>query len=210
MRRHRLLRSWNLVDILFQLLYISFNVFYVIFRIILFDEIKNKMKILSIINMASLFFDLHLNFLIDFLNLAFFNYRRIHYFARIAFFAFIALHIFAVVDHNLIYFLRVFENLYLLIVNYKMIFVNISFIDWQSIFTFNFLIILSLHFICKFLYEFFLCNHQALIILIKYVFWYHLNFKSLVNQICSYISIEIFDFTFVIQLFVNFYRNDIF
>lgn len=70
--------------------------------------------------------------------------------------------------------------------------------------------ILSLRFIRKLSYEFFLRSHQALTFLIEYVLWRYLSSKSLVNQVDLYVSIEIFDFTFVIQLFVNFYRNDVF
>ena len=111
-QRHRLLRPWSLVDVPFQLLYISFNIVCVIFRVTFFNKIKDRIEILLIINIALLFFDLHLSLLIDLLNLSLFNYWRIHRFARIIFFAFVALHTFVVVHHNFIYFLRVLKNFY--------------------------------------------------------------------------------------------------
>ncbi|KAL8832495.1 MAG: hypothetical protein Q9191_000222 [Dirinaria sp. TL-2023a] len=70
--------------------------------------------------------------------------------------------------------------------------------------------VLSLRFIRKLSYEFFLRSHQALAFLIEYVLWRHLSSKSLVNQICLYVSAGIFGFTFVIQLFASFYRNGVF
>lgn len=158
----------------------------------------------------SLFFDLHLSFLANLLSLLLFNYERIHRFARIMSFALVALHTFIAIHHDSMYSLRVPENLYLLIVSHIITFVDTSLTDWQSISSFSFLMILFLRFICKLLYEFFLCIHQALMFLIEYVLWRHLSSKSFINQICLYVSTEIFDFTFVIQLFVTLYQNNVF
>ncbi len=209
-QRHRLLRSWSSVDILLQLLYISLNVFCVIFRVTFFDEAKDRTETLSIINMTSLFFDLHLSFLADLLDLSLFNYRRIHRFAGIMSFALVALHIFVAVHHDSTYFLRVSGNLYLLIVSHMITFADTSLTNWQSIASLSFLMILSLRFIRKLSYEFFLRIHQALAFLSEYVLWRHLSSKSFVNQVCLYVSTEIFDFTFMIQLFVTLYRNSVF
>ena len=168
-RRHRLLRPWSPADVLLQLLYISLNVFCVTFRVTSFDETKDRAGTLSIINMTPLFFDLHLSFLIDLLGLSLSNYRRIHRFARIMSFALVALYTFAVVHHDLTYSLRVPENLYLLIVNNMITSADTSLTDWQGISTLSFLMILSLRFIRKLSYEFFLRSHQALAFLIEYV-----------------------------------------
>jgi len=168
-RRHRLLGSWSLVDVLLQLLYISPNVFCVTFRVTSFDEARDKARTLSIINMASLFFGLYLSFLADLLGLSLFNYRRIHGFARIMSFALVALHTFAAIYHGPTYSLRVLENLYLLIVSHMVTFANTSLTDWQGISTLSFLMVLSLRFIRKLSYEFFLRSHQALAFLIEYV-----------------------------------------
>lgn len=70
--------------------------------------------------------------------------------------------------------------------------------------------VLSLRFIRKLSYEFFLRSHQALAFLIGYVLWRHLSSKSFVNQVCLYVSAGIFGITSVIQLFAIFYRNSVF
>jgi len=97
--------------------------------VIFFDEARDKIKILSIINMTSLFFNSYLSFLANLLNLSLFNYRRIHRFARIMSFALVALHTFVAIHHNFTYFLRVLKNLYLLIVSHMITFVNTLLID---------------------------------------------------------------------------------
>lgn len=80
--------------------------------------------------MASLFFGLHLNVLVDLLGLSLFNYRRIHRFTRIMSFALVALHTFVVVYHDPTYSLRVPRNLYLLIVSHMVTFVDTSLTNW--------------------------------------------------------------------------------
>ncbi len=134
-----------------------------------FDEVGDRAGTLSIINMAPLFFGLHLSFLADLLGLSLSNYRRIHRSARIMSFALVALHTFVVVHHDPTYSLRIPRNLYLLIVSHMVTFVDTSLTDWQGISTLSFLMALSLRFIRKLSYEFFLRSHQALAFLIGYV-----------------------------------------
>jgi len=209
-RRHRLLGPWSPADVLLQLLYISLNVFCVTFRVTSFDEAGDRAGTLSIINMAPLFFGLHLSFLADLLGLSLSNYRRIHRSVGMMSFALVALHTFAAVHHDPTYSLRVPGNLYLLIVSHMVTFADTSLTDWQGISTLSFLMVLSLRFIRKLSYEFFLRSHQALAFLIGYVLWRHLSSKSFVNQVCLYVSAGIFGFTSVIQLFATFYRNSVF
>ncbi len=120
-RRHRSLDSWTLVDVLLQLLYISLNVFCVTFRVTSFNEVEDRAEILSIINMMSLFFDLHLSFLVNLLSLSLFSYRRIHFFAEIMSFALVTLHLFVAVHNDSTYFLREPQNIYLIIVSYTIV-----------------------------------------------------------------------------------------
>ena len=209
-RRHRLLGPWSPADILLQLFYVSINVFCVTFRVTSFDKVGDRAGTLSIINMAPLFFGLHLSFLADLLGLSLSNYRRIHRSAGIMSFALVALHIFAAVHHDPAYSLRVSENLYLLIVSHMATSADTSLTDWQGISSLSFLVILSLRFIRKLSYEFFLRTHQALAFLIGYVLWRHLSSKSFVNQVCLYVSAGIFGFTSVVQLFATLYRNSVF
>ena len=69
--------------------------------------------------------------------------------------------------------------------------------------------ILSLRFIRKLSYEFFLRAHQALALLSRYVLWHHLSSKSFVNQVCLYVSVRILGFTSVVQLLATLYRNSV-
>lgn len=191
-------------------LYISLNVFCVTFRVTSFDEAGERAGTLSIINMAPLFFGLHLSFLADLLGLSLSNYRRIHRSAGIMSFALMALHVFAAVHHDPAYSLHVFRNLYLLIVSHVVTSIGMSLTDWQGISSLSFLMILSLRFIRKLSYEFFLRTHQALAFLVGYVLWRHLISKSFVNRVCLYVSAGIFGFTAVVQLFATLYRNSVF
>jgi len=125
-------------------------------------------------------------------------------------FALVALHTFAAVHHDPTYSLRMPGNLYLLIVSHIVTSADISLKDWQGISTLSFLIVLSIRFIHKLSYEFFLRSHQALAFLVGYVLWRHLSSKSFVNQVCLYVSARIFGFISVIQLFATFYRNGMF
>lgn len=70
--------------------------------------------------------------------------------------------------------------------------------------------ILSLRFIRKLSYEFFLRTHQGLAFLSGYVLWGHLSSRSFINQVCLYVSAGIFGFTSVVQLFGTLYRNNVF
>lgn len=77
-------------------------------------------------------------------------------------FALVALHMFAAIHHDPAYSLRVPGNLYLLIVSHMVTSADTSLTDWQGVSSLSFLMILSLRFIRKFSYEFFLRTHQAL------------------------------------------------
>ena len=72
-RRHRLLGPWSPADVFLQLLYIALNVFCVTFRVVSFNEAGDRAGTLSIVNMAPLFFALHLSFLADLLGLSLSN-----------------------------------------------------------------------------------------------------------------------------------------
>ncbi len=158
-RRHRLLGPWRPADVLLQLLYISLNVFCVTFRVTSFDEVGDRAGTLSIINMAPLFFGLHLSFLADLLGLSLSNYRRIHRSAGMMSFALVALYTFAAVYYDPTYSLRLPGNLYLLIVSHMVTSADTSLPDWQGISTLSFLMVLLLRFIRKLSYEFFLRSH---------------------------------------------------
>lgn len=86
---------------------------------------------------------------------------------------------------------------------------HVTYTRWQSISSLDVLIIHSLRFIRKLSYEFFLRTHQALTFLSECVLWRHLSSKSFINQVCLYVVAEIFDFTFVMQLFVTLYQNNV-
>ena len=180
-QRHRLLGPWSPADVLLQLLYISLNVFCITFCVTSFDEAGDMVGTLAIMNMAPLFFGLHLSFLPDLLGLSLSNYRRIHRSAGIMSFVLLALHTLAAVHHDPTYPLHVPGNLYLLIVSHIVTSANTSLTDWQGISTLSFLMVLSLRFIRKLSYKFFLRSHQALAFLIRYVLWRHLSSKSFVN-----------------------------
>ena len=120
-RRHRPLGPWTSADVLLQLLYISLNVFGVTFRVTSFNEVEDRAGTLSIINMAPLFFGLHLSFLADLLGLSLSSYRRIHRSAGIMSFALVALHLFVAVHNDPTYSLREPQNLYLIIVCYTVV-----------------------------------------------------------------------------------------
>lgn len=116
-RRHRLLGPWSPADVLLQLLYIALNILCVTFRVTSFNEAGDRAGTLSIVNMAPLFFGLHLSFLADLLGLSSSNYRRIHRSAGIISFALVTLHLLAAVHGDPTYSLHVRGNLYLLIVS---------------------------------------------------------------------------------------------
>ena len=116
-RRHRFLGPWSPADIFVQLLYITVNVFCVTFRVVSFNEVGDRAGTLSIVNIAPLFFGLHLSFLADLLGLSLSHYRRIHRSAGFISFALVALHLFAAVYVDPSFSLRVRGNLYLLIVS---------------------------------------------------------------------------------------------
>ncbi len=126
-RRHRLLGSWSPADVFLQLLYISLNVFCVTFRVASFNEAGDRAGTLSIINMAPLFFGLHLSFLANLLGLSLSSYRRIHGSAGVMSFALVALHLFAAIHKDPTFSLRVFQNLYLIIVSNTVIPADTSF-----------------------------------------------------------------------------------
>ena len=94
-----------------------------------FDEAGDRAGTLSIINMAPLFFGLHLSFLADLLGLLLSNYRRIYRSAGIISFVLVALYIFTAIYHDPTYSLYVSGNLYLLIVSYIVTSADTSLID---------------------------------------------------------------------------------
>ena len=182
-RRHRLMDLWSPADILLQLLYIALNVFCVTFRANSLNEAEDRAGTLSIVNMAPLFFSLHLSFLADLLGLSLSNYRRIHHSAGTISFALVALHVFTAVNDNPVYSLRLPGNIYLVIVSHTVASAATSLTHSQGISSLSSLMVLSLRFIRKLSYEFFLRTHQALVFLSEYVLWRHLSSKSFVNQV---------------------------
>ncbi len=123
------LRPQNPANILFQFLYILFNIFYIAFYITSFDKTGDKVGTLSIINIILFFFSLYLSFLADLLSLLLFNYQRIYRFIRIISFILVILYIFIIIYYDFIYSLYIPGNLYLLIISYIAISVDILFIN---------------------------------------------------------------------------------
>ena len=77
LRRHRFFERCTRVQVLLHLLYLIVNIFCSIFEVFFIKELDTRTRTLSLINMISSYFDYHLNFVNDILNLFIINYRRI-------------------------------------------------------------------------------------------------------------------------------------
>lgn len=69
--------------------------------------------------------------------------------------------------------------------------------------------VLSLRFVRKISYEFFLRTHQILAFLSGYVIWRHVHSASLLNRVILYVSTGIFCSITALQLFAVVYRNNL-
>ena len=78
LRRHDFLESWTRAYIFSHLLYLIVNIFCSTFEVFLIKELNNRTRTMSLINMISAYFDYHLSFISDILDLFILDYRRIH------------------------------------------------------------------------------------------------------------------------------------
>lgn len=159
-------------------MYIALDIFCITFRVTPLSEAGDKAGTLSVDDMPPLFFILHLSFLADLLGLLLSSYRWIHRSAGLLSFALVTLHLLAAAHSDPPYSLRVRGNLCLLIVSLTVVCADPSLIRWHGISSLAFLLILSLRFIRKLSYEFFLRIHQGLTFLSGYMLWRHLSSRS--------------------------------
>ncbi len=116
-QRHRFFGPRSPADIIVQSLYTLLNGFCLFFRVASLKEVGDRAGTLSMINMAPLFFGLHLSFLADLFGLSMSNCRRIHRSAGLMFVTLLILHVFIALRANPTYFLRATKHLYLIIVS---------------------------------------------------------------------------------------------
>ena len=116
-RRHRLLKSWSRVDVLLQLVYFTINIFCMTFRVIFVKDVEVRAEILAMINMTSFFFEFHLSFLTDILEIFLFNHRRIHRMMKWMSFLLDFVHALAIIHDDSSFLRDMPKNLYVVIVN---------------------------------------------------------------------------------------------
>jgi hypothetical protein len=78
LNRHYLIDSWTRFDFLLRVVYFDVNEFFVSFKVKSIFEAEIRVDTLALINMISLFFELHLSFLADLLNVSLEIYWSIH------------------------------------------------------------------------------------------------------------------------------------
>ncbi len=93
LRRHRLLRPWTCAQMIFQLIYLEGNVFCTCFKISTASEATTRAKNLSLINMMSTYFEFHLSFICDLLDVSLLLYRLFHASTEIMFVLLDLLHV---------------------------------------------------------------------------------------------------------------------
>ncbi len=78
LRWHRLLRPWTRAQMTFQLIYLEGNVFCTCFKVSTASEATTRARNLSLINMMSTYFEFHLSFICDLLDVSLPLYRLFH------------------------------------------------------------------------------------------------------------------------------------
>ncbi len=117
LNHHWLLNSWSWINVMIQLIYITINVFCFSFRVFMISKADLQVENLSLVNMISLFADVHLSFLTDLLESSLNSYWRVHRLTRLMTFALNLFHVLIVVINWITFSLKVSEHLFELIVN---------------------------------------------------------------------------------------------
>jgi hypothetical protein len=78
LNRHYLINSWTRLNFFLRIIYCDINDFFFDFKFKSIFEAEDRVDSLALINMISLFFELHLNFLVDFLDVSLEIRRSIH------------------------------------------------------------------------------------------------------------------------------------
>lgn len=122
LRRHRFFESWTRAQVLLHLLYLTVNIFCSIFEVFFVKELDNRTGILSLINMILSYFDYHLSFVSNMLDLFILNYQRIHASIEVMFVFLSLFHaVINVVSVTNLKLFSVFNQLFEFIVNLKLL-----------------------------------------------------------------------------------------
>jgi len=114
---HWLLSSWSWINVLIQLIYIMINVFCLSFRVFMIFKADLQVENLSLVNMISLFANIHLSFLTDLLEFSLNSYQRVHRLTRLMTFTLNLFHVLIIMINQITFLLKVSKHLFELIVN---------------------------------------------------------------------------------------------
>ena len=115
---HRFLRPWIRAQISLQLLYLIVNILCNSFRVFTVKEAGTCTGTLSLINLILIYFNVHLSFLNDLLEISLLVYCFVYKFTEIMFIMLNLFHVIVSVTGNLSFNYNVFRQLFRLIVSF--------------------------------------------------------------------------------------------
>lgn len=118
LRQHRLLRSWTHAQMIFQLIYLEDNVFCTCFKISTASEATTCARNLLLINMMSMYFEFHLSFICNLLDVSLLLYHFFHASIEIMFILLDLLHVIIHMTDKSSSSMSDFESLFKLIVDH--------------------------------------------------------------------------------------------
>lgn len=127
-QHHCLIKLWSHTDVLVQLIYFMITVFCMIFCVTSFKEAEVWAGTLLMINMTSLFFNLHLSFVTDVLEVSLSIYCHFHCMTGCMSSILSLVHALAAIHDKSSYSLHMHRNLYAVMIDCM----NLTYIHWTQ------------------------------------------------------------------------------
>ena len=201
LRRYRFLGPWSPLTVTIHLIYITVNIYCLIFRKSSILEIANRAGTLSLINSFLPFAGPSLSFLADLTGMSIATYKLIHRSTGLMSFSLALFHALTMVKIQT-------RDLFGLLVYIPFTSSTLSWLtNFKGVGSLCLLTILFNRFLRRLSYEIFLRLHQGLAAVFIYSMWRHISPTQLFSRICLYITIALCLSSLVLQCIIYVYRN---